>query len=104
VDAAALEKMLANGRDSALLRLSLGEIYRQQGRTAPAVRHLEAAVRMDPVYSAAWKSLGRALAAAGRTEEAVAAFESGIAAAVSGGDKQAEKEMRVFLGRLERGR
>jgi hypothetical protein len=54
------------------------------------------------MYSAAWKRLGKALADNGRTEEAVAAFESGIKAAVEKGDVQAAKEMRVFLSRLQK--
>lgn len=94
--------MLAAGRDSALLRLSLGDIYSKQGAFDLAIPHLEAAVRMDSRYSAAWKSLGRALAGNGRTADAVKAYEKGIEAAVAQGDKQAEKEMRVFLKRLGR--
>ncbi|MDX1604632.1 MAG: tetratricopeptide repeat protein [Candidatus Competibacterales bacterium] len=94
------EQMLARGRDDALLRFSLGNAYLGAGDLAAAATHLQTAVRHDPDYSAAWKLLGRVLAEAGRTEEARAAFESGIAAADRRGDVQAGKEMRVFLRRL----
>jgi len=97
-----LEKMLAGGRDTPLLRFSLGEIYLKEERPAEAAEHLRVAVEQDPQYSAAWKLYGKALAAAGDTEAAAAAFDSGIATAEARGDNQAAKEMRVFLKRLKR--
>jgi hypothetical protein len=56
-------------------------------------------VKLDPTYSAAWKLYGKALAAASRFEDAVAAYDRGIAAAEEKGDLQAAKEMRVFRKR-----
>lgn len=97
-----LEKMLATGRDSPLLRFSLGEILLKEDRPADAVPHLRSAVEQDPGYSAAWKLYGKALAASGRPEEAAAAFDTGIATAEERGDKQAAKEMRVFRKRLDK--
>ena len=99
-----LEKMLGTPRDGALLRYSLGCEYLRAGEPARAAEHLRAAVARDPRYSAAWKMLGKALAEAGRAGEAADAYRSGIEAARAKGDKQAEKEMGVFLRRLERGR
>ena len=99
--AAVLEALLAGGRDDALLRYSLGSEYLSGGEAAAAAVHLERAVAHDPQYSAAWKLLGKARAALGESERARAAWEQGIAAAVAKGDKQAEKEMRVFLKRLK---
>jgi Tfp pilus assembly protein PilF len=80
----------------------LASRYLDAGDTAPAVKHAEAAVRLDPEYSAAWKALGRALTAAGRTAEAEASYARGIAVAERRGDQQAAKEMRVFAKRLQR--
>ena len=94
------EKMLAAGQDNALLRYSLGNAYLKEGRSAEAVEHLQHAVRMDPGYSAAWKSYAKALTDAGRADEAIDAYARGIEAAAGKGDKQAEKEMRVFHKRL----
>ena len=96
------EAMLAAGKDNALLRFSLGMQYLNAGDAARAAEHLRAAVAHDPGYSAAWKLLGRALAQAGAKDEAAAAYRSGIAAAERKGDKQAAKEMTVFLRRLEK--
>jgi predicted Zn-dependent protease len=96
------EALLAAGKDSALLRFSLGMQYLNGGDAARAVQHLESAVAQDPKYSAAWKLLGGARAEAGDREGAVAAYRSGIAAAQERGDKQAAREMTVFLKRLEK--
>ena len=101
MDTTVLEKLIADGRDSALLRLGLGDLYRKQGNLKLAIEHLRAAVAMDSGYSGAWKGLAKALAAAGKSVDAIAAYQKGIEAAQANGDKQAEREMRVFLKRLE---
>ena len=95
-----LEALLAKGSDGATLRLALSSRYLDAGDATAAVRHAEAAVRLDPEYSAAWKSLGKALAAAGRVREAVASYGRGIEVAERRGDRQAANEMRVFSKRL----
>ena len=94
--------MLAQGKDNALLRFTLGSHYLNEGDANAASAHLKAAVAHDPGYSAAWKLLGKARAAQGLRQEAMDAFRAGIAAAEKRGDKQAAKEMTVFLRRLER--
>jgi len=96
------EAILAAGRDDALLRFSLGMQYLQGGEAARAVEHLRRAVAHDADYSAAWKLLGKALVQAGDATAAAAAYREGIAAAGRRGDKQAAKEMTVFLRRLEK--
>jgi Tfp pilus assembly protein PilF len=99
---AALEKLLAGGRDDALLRFSLGNACLKEHDPEGAAMHLRKALEHDADYSAAWKLLGQALAAAGRNDEAAAAWEHGIATAEHKGDVQAAKEMRVFLKRLRK--
>jgi predicted Zn-dependent protease len=96
------EALLAKGKDSALLRFSLGNEYMKVDDAARAIVHLRAAVARDPHYSAAWKLLGKALAATDDASGAIIAYEHGIAAAETKGDKQAAKEMSVFLRRLQR--
>jgi predicted Zn-dependent protease len=96
------EKMLAAGKDSALLRFGLGNEYLRLGEFATALGHLRRALEQDRNYSAAWKLLGRALTEAGSLEDALAAYRDGIAVAEAKGDKQAAKEMTVFARRLER--
>ena len=100
----ALEKLLGTPRDGALLRYSLGLEYAKVGKRELAIEHLREAVARDPLYSAAWKTLGKVLAEAERKDEALEAFRRGIEAAGKKGDKQAGKEMAVFARRLEKGR
>jgi Tfp pilus assembly protein PilF len=97
-----LEKLLAGGKDSALLRFGLGSEYLKAGDAGMAAGHLQRALALDPGYSAAWKLLGQALTALNRFSEALDAYRHGIEAAESNGDVQAAKEMRVFTRRLEK--
>ncbi len=96
------EKMLAAGKDNALLRVSLGNAYLGAGQAANAVPHLRKALEHDPAYSAAWKLLGRALNEAGDAPGALAAYRKGIEVAEARGDIQAAKEMKVFARRIEK--
>ncbi|MGH8766118.1 MAG: tetratricopeptide repeat protein [Burkholderiales bacterium] len=97
-----LEKLIGTPRDGALLRYSLGVEYFRLENTGKAVEHLRQALAKDPGYSAAWRTLGKALESAGQAGEALAAYRDGIAAAHKKGDKQAEKEMTVFARRIEK--
>lgn len=97
-----LERKLARGHDTALLRFGLGTAYLEAGDVEAAIRHLECATQQNPSYSAAWKSLGKALLEAKREKDAVAAWRAGIETAQSRGDVQAAREMSVFLKRALR--
>jgi tetratricopeptide (TPR) repeat protein len=97
-----LEKLLAAGKDGALLRFGLGNAYLAAGDPAGAIGHLRRAVDLNPSYSAAWKLLGKAWVAIGDPDAALAAFQQGVAAAQQMGDKQALKEIQVFIRRLEK--
>lgn len=99
-----LEKLLDGPRDNGLLRFSLGNEYLKAGESGQALVHLRKAVEKDPLYSAAWKLLGRALADNNQPEEALGAYRQGMAVAEKKGDKQAAKEMSVFARRIERER
>lgn len=101
-DPQSLEKLLAKGMDNPLLRFGLGKGYLDRGDAARAAEHLRRCVEQDPKYSAAWKLLGKALQAQGDLAAARAAWTEGLAAAQAHGDKQAEKEMTVFLKRLDK--
>jgi len=94
--------MLERGNDSALLRFSLAGEMLREGETVGAIEHAEKAVEMQPDYSAAWKLLGKVYAAANDSPRAITAYGRGIDVSEARGDKQAAKEMRVFLKRLQR--
>lgn len=99
---ASLEKLLGGPRDGALLRFSLGNEYLKAEAPRQAADCFRTAVDRDPNYSAAWKALGKALAAAGESAAAAAAYGDGIRVAEAHGDIQAAKEMKVFLRRLQK--
>ena len=102
VDVNILETMLESGQDNALLRFTLGSAFIKHGKYLEAAEHLAVAVAMEPEYSAAWKAYGNALAKSGQTAAAVAAYERGVKVAEGKGDKQAAREMQVFLKRLRK--
>jgi predicted Zn-dependent protease len=104
MDIDALEKMLAAGRDSAMLRFTLGAAHARQGRHAEAIAHLSEAVRQDPGYSAAWQALGRAREATGDEERALDSYRRGLEAAKGKGDMQVVRALQVFIRRLEKRR
>ena len=97
-----LRALCGGPRDGALLRFSLGNALLADGDAPAAIDELHRAVAFDPTYSAAWKLLGKACLDAGQAQAAAEAWRSGIAAAAQRGDKQAEKEMGVFLRQLEK--
>ncbi|MGE5493419.1 MAG: tetratricopeptide repeat protein [Actinomycetota bacterium] len=97
-----LEKLLNGPRDGALLRYSLGNEYLKLGEAGKAAEYFQQTTDKDPGFSAAWKLLGKALVAADRPAEALAAYERGIEVATTKGDVQAAKEMTVFAKRLRR--
>lgn len=95
-----LEQMLAEGKDSPLLRFGLGNAYCAKKNFVQAAIHFEACVKQEPEYSAAWKMLGRSRMSTGQSKEAQAAFEHGLAAAIKKGDKQTEREIQTFMKKL----
>lgn len=97
-----LEKMLAAGKDNALLRYSLGNEYLKLQQFDTAIEHLRRALDFDAHYSAAWKLLGKAMQEAGRLQEALEVYQKGIEVAEAKGDKQAAKEMAVFAKRIQK--
>jgi tetratricopeptide (TPR) repeat protein len=99
-----LEKLLGTPRDGALLRYSLGLEHAKAGNLERAAGYYRDALARDPLYSAAWKALGKALDDLARPAEALAAYRQGIEAAKQKGDRQAEKEMTVFARRIEKGK
>lgn len=95
-----LLKLVGTARDSAMLRLTLARLLSAQGDHGEAESHLVAALEMDPAYTAAWKELGRVRQQSDDPAGAAEAWRQGIEKARENGDKQAEKEMTVFLKRV----
>jgi len=102
MDIESLNKLIGTPRDNAMLRLTLARLLAARSELVEATAHLEAALRMDDGYTAAWKELGQVHLQANDPEGAGQAWRQGIEKARANGDKQAEKEMTVFLKRLSR--
>ena len=100
MDISALKKLLEQGQDSVILRFGLGNALFKSGQAAEAIPHLKAAIEFDPEYSAAWKILGKALVDVGDKEQAIVVYKNGLLVAEKKGDRQAVKEINVFLKRL----
>jgi len=96
------ERMLAAGKDSALLRYSIGNEHAKAKGWPAAAEALARAVALDADYTAAWKLYARALLETGQPQAALDAYRQGIDVARRKGDRQAEKEMTVFARRIER--
>jgi Flp pilus assembly protein TadD len=86
--------------DDPVVRFGLAGAYLEAGRGDDAVREYQAAIRLKPDYSAAYRGLGRALTAARRLAEARDAYTRGLDVATRAGDLQTRKEIEVFLRRL----
>ena len=97
-----LQALLAAGKDSAMLRVTLGKAALDEDKPADALVHLQRATEQDPHYSTAWKLLGKAHLALGDTEAARRAWNQGLACAQAKGDAQVVKELGVFLKRLDK--
>lgn len=102
MDVEALKKLIGTGRDSALLRMTIATALLGQDNPQEAEKHLGDAAKMDPAYTAAWKQLGKVRLSLNDPDSARQAWQSGIEAARGNGDKQAEKEMTVFIRRLDK--
>lgn len=70
-----------------------GELAWERGEPADALRHFEAALRLDPGLGSARAGEGRALAALGRTREALSAYRAALA-------KQPSPQYALELGEL----
>jgi Flp pilus assembly protein TadD len=102
MNVAALEKMLAKGNDSAMLRFGLGKAYLDDKNIDLAREHLQHCVDLDPDYSAAWNLLGTAYLQLGDKASAETVWQTGLEVAARNADKQTEKAITVFLKKLKK--
>ena len=93
------ETQLAEGNDSAILRLSIAQQLSTATRFDEAIGHLQRALLLNPLYTAVWLALGQAFEKTGNATRAIGTYKSGIETAKKNGDKQAERQMGVYLSR-----
>ncbi|MFJ3716881.1 tetratricopeptide repeat protein [Streptomyces sp. NPDC090057] len=97
-DAAAAARTPA---EQAAYLTGVGQLAWERGDREDALRHFEAAVRLDPGRRAALAGKGRALAALGRTDEAVAAYRAALDRQPDAADALELGELYESLGRYE---
>ena len=96
------EEMAAKAPDNVMVRYSLGREYLKAGRYGEAERELREALRLKPDYSAAYRELGKSLVGLERLDEAREIYKKGSEVACENGDLQTQREIAVFLKRLEK--
>jgi len=96
----ALERLLAAGRDGALLRMSLALAHHRRGDAQAALLHLEKALAFDADFTAAHRLQGLIAFELGDMPRAEAAFTRGLEVAERRGEMQLVKELTVRLRRV----
>jgi len=93
----AFEAMLKDQPDEVMIWYGLGNEYFKLERWTDAANALGHVVRLNPDYTAAYQMLGSALAGAGLSKEARAAWTEGIAAAKRTGAWKAQQHIERLL-------
>jgi thioredoxin-like negative regulator of GroEL len=97
---AQIEEMLKSDPDDVFLLYARAMACVGEGDLEAALAGFDDVIRRDPRHVPARFQKGRALAEAGRTEEAAEVLTAGITVARQTGDAHAEREMREFLDLL----
>jgi len=95
-----LQEMLADEPNDPFLRYGLAMEFVSEGNDDQALRCFHQLLEMAPDYVPAYLQAAQALMRLGRSQEAGALFERGIAAARKQGDFHAAQEMEGFLAGL----
>jgi Tfp pilus assembly protein PilF len=96
----ALERMLAAGRDGALLRMGLALAHHRRDDPRAALVHVQKALAFDADFTAAHRLHGLLALSMGDKAQAQAAFAKGLEVAQRRGEMQLVKELTVRLRRL----
>ena len=97
-----LEKMLAKGVDNSLLRFGLGKGYLDLGENAKAVEHFQRCVEIRSEVFGGLETVRQGPSGADRLCSRATGLGERHRSRQNHGDKQAEKEMTVFLKKLDR--
>ena len=99
---AGLKEILSAEPANSFARYGLAMELASRSETAAALAEFDTLVANDPGYTAGYFMAAQTLAAAGRTDDAIARLKSGIACAQSSGNRHAASEMQAMLDELER--
>lgn len=98
---ARLEKLLGEHPERVDLALALAQLCLREKDFPSALRFAEQAIAGNSRYSAALLAAGQAAQAMGDEQSAKSWFERGRVVAADQGDKQIERQISVFLKRME---
>ena len=76
--AKAYERVAQMAAQDALVRVKLGEVYRDLGRPADSIRVMREAIKLDPAPASYWNSLGMVLGGGGDMRGAEEAFRNAV--------------------------
>ena len=99
---AALKEILALDPKNSFARYGLAMEWSSRGETDAALGEFDTLLANDPEYTAAYFMAAQALAAAGRTAEAIERLKAGIGCASRNGNQHALGEMQAMLDELDR--
>lgn len=98
-----LEQFLADDPGDAFTRFALAQEHAKAGDFDAALAHYETLRREQPGYVGTYYHLGALLRELDRTDDALAAYRDGIAAATAAGDLHARSELQTALLNAELG-
>ncbi len=96
-----LQKLLAAHPERVDLALALAQLCLREKDFDAALGYAQQAIDGNSRYSAALLAAGQAAQALGDQQAARHWYERGLAAAADQGDKQIERQISVFLKRME---
>ena len=94
---AALTEILSQNPADAFARYDLAMAYAAEGREREALAEFDAIIERTPDYVPAYQMSAQQLLKAGRTDDARARLEAGLAAAARTGNAHATSEMQGML-------
>jgi tetratricopeptide (TPR) repeat protein len=97
---AMLAEILAQNPTDAFARYGLAMAYASEGREPEALAEFDRIIQQTPDYVPAYQMSAQQLLKAGRTDEARAHLEAGLAAAARTGNAHAASEMQAMLDEL----
>jgi tetratricopeptide (TPR) repeat protein len=95
-----LQEFLRRDPEDSFTHYAIALEYVSLKRIPEAVSKFEELIRLDPAYVPAYQQLGSLLAQLGRTPEALATLQKGIAVAKEAGDAHSGAEMQEVVDEL----
>lgn len=99
---AGLKEILEVDPRNSFARYGLAIELARLGETAAALTEFDLLASNDPEYTAGYFMAAQTLAAAGRTDEAIARLKMGLASAGRSGNSHAASEMQAMMDELDR--